>query len=260
MSAATKLIAPLLIIPFYFNVSPASPAQTPLIETSEILHLNVADPTPLRIRLSENTDIPQQSSILIRGLPIDLNLTKGRLFESGAWYVSVGDLSDLMIAPSASKEKVPRRIALSISLLQLDGTVLAERKMILDINTSDRSPTVAISTGGIATSQAHETIAAKPPPAKPSIPKDEEKHRLDRGRAALELNDIAGARLIFEYLATHGSASGAYYLAQTYDPELLPQTSLGPQFKPDANIAARWYSRAAELGHPDAKNRIAKQQ
>ena len=91
-----------------------------------------------------------------------------------------------------------------------------------------------------------------------SMPTAEEAVRLKRGQAALELDDIAGARLIFEYLANHGSAAGAYQLALTYDPKtqsLNPLASTGP----DAKMAEHWYRKAAELGHPEARKKIAAQ-
>ena len=106
--------------------------------------------------------------------------------------------------------------------------------------------------------------AAAPPPApaavKPaglSISPSEEAERLKSGQAALALDDWAAARLIFEYLAAHGSAAGAYQLGQTYDPQFLARTPMGALFKPDAKIAESWYVKAAELGHAEARKRLS---
>jgi len=104
--------------------------------------------------------------------------------------------------------------------------------------------------------------AALPPapavrPAGLSISLAEEAERLKRARAALALDDIAGARLIFEYLATRGSAAGTYHLGQTFDPEFLARTPMGALFRPDAKTAESWYSKAAELGHAEARKRLS---
>jgi hypothetical protein len=109
--------------------------------------------------------------------------------------------------------------------------------------------------------------AEKPADAKPAILEtkppaltisaNEEAERLKRGQAALALDDIAGARLIFEYLANHGSAAGAYQLALTYDPQVQASGPLGSSFQPDEKLAQSWYAKAAELGHPEARKKIA---
>ncbi len=70
---------------------------------------------------------------------------------------------------------------------------------------------------------------------------------LDRGRGILERGHVAGARLIFEYLADRGSALGAFALAQTYDAGYLGSQGL-PGDRADKAMAAKWYERAAELG------------
>jgi WD40 repeat protein len=109
--------------------------------------------------------------------------------------------------------------------------------------------------------------AAKPADAVPAaqdakpaavlqISQSEEAERLKRGKAALALDDIAGARLIFEYLANHGSAAGAYQLALTYDPQYQSANPLDAS-GPDARLAQSWYLKAAELGHPEARKKIA---
>jgi WD40 repeat protein/uncharacterized caspase-like protein len=109
-----------------------------------------------------------------------------------------------------------------------------------------------------------EVKPAAVPPAAPvakpaglSISPSEEAERLRSAQVALALDDVGGARLIFEYLATHGSAAGAYQLAQTYDPQILVRTPIGAMFKPDAKVAEGWYLRAAELGHAEARKKLS---
>jgi WD40 repeat protein/uncharacterized caspase-like protein len=101
---------------------------------------------------------------------------------------------------------------------------------------------------------------APPKPAILLISPGEEAERLKRGQSALANDDIAGARLIFEYLANRGSAAGAYQLAQTYDPQYQTRSPFGLSIKPDWTLAEQWYRKAAELGHPKAREALAADQ
>ncbi len=74
---------------------------------------------------------------------------------------------------------------------------------------------------------------------------------LKRASTLLSQNDIAGARLIFQYLANHRSAAGAFALAESYDPKKWGARRV-TGMAPDANMARSWYARAAELGSREA--------
>jgi TPR repeat protein len=100
-----------------------------------------------------------------------------------------------------------------------------------------------------------EKIPTKP--ATLTISPLEEAERLKRGQAALANDDIPAARLIFEYLANRGSAAGAYQLALTYDPQIQTRDPFGTSVRPDRTLAEQWYRKAAELGHPKAREALA---
>ena len=85
----------------------------------------------------------------------------------------------------------------------------------------------------------------------PKLPADQEEKMLKRASTLLGQNDIAGARLIFQYLANHGSAGGAFALAESYDPKKWAGHRI-TGMTPDANLARTWYARAAELGSREA--------
>ena len=74
---------------------------------------------------------------------------------------------------------------------------------------------------------------------------------LKRASILLGENDIAGARLIFHYLANHGSAGGAFALAESYDPKKWGSHRV-TGMTPDGDLARTWYARAAELGSREA--------
>lgn len=85
----------------------------------------------------------------------------------------------------------------------------------------------------------------------PKLPAEQEDKMLKRASTLLGENDIAGARLIFQYLANHGSASGAFALAESYDPKKWASHRV-TGMTPDGNLARTWYARAAELGSREA--------
>ena len=85
---------------------------------------------------------------------------------------------------------------------------------------------------------------------------------LKRASTLLGQNDIAGARLIFQYLANHGSAR-----RRVCSRRELRSQEMGrpPRYRndPDASLARTWYARAAELGsreaarHPSQRETLA---
>jgi len=109
---------------------------------------------------------------------------------------------------------------------------------------------------------------AAPPVAAPPVASSPATRRLDadelaalmkRAKGLIAIGDIASARLLLERAADAQEASAALLLAQTYDPAVL-----GPQdtrsITPDPAAARTWYQKAAQLGSPDATQRLAQMQ
>jgi hypothetical protein len=100
-----------------------------------------------------------------------------------------------------------------------------------------------------------ERSAAVPPPAQnvqsASLAASQESKMLARASELMSENDIAGARLIYEYLANHNSSAGAFALAETYDSRKLARYRV-TGMTPDAGLADAWYQRAAALGSKEA--------
>jgi hypothetical protein len=197
----------------------------------------------------------------LRGLPPAFTLSEGRLFESGVWGIRAGDLPRLKIKGPDGAESVQ----LSISMVMLDGTVLAEA-----VTRVSTLPRIAGAPRAVQPASANieqppegfvvsSTLPNRDPAVRnaPASRSEDEVERLRMGKDALALGDIAGARLIFEYLAEHGSAEGAYQVARTYDAEVL--TSAGVvAFKADEKTAAVWYEKAAAMGQPEAVKKAAR--
>lgn len=246
---------------------PAS-AQAYSIETEPFLHIDARVESPLPIHLGP-AGLPKQAMVLVHGLNSAFSLTRGRLFESGVWAVGVSDLPDLQVM--ASSRAAGSQLPLTVSLVALDGAVLAKAALTLVVREPAGGVETSATTAPLAApAQASGTprkarptpnAAAEPslalvapgpareaPTPAPRISPREEAERLKSAEEALALDDVGGARLILEYLARRGSAEGAYRLARSHDPELA-------RARGNQALAAQWYAKAAELGHAAARGK-----
>ena len=103
--------------------------------------------------------------------------------------------------------------------------------------------------------------ATVPPPPRPVPPPrqldpDEMAAMMKRARGLLAIGDIAAARLLLERAADALEPSAAFLLAQTYDPAVLGRLD-SRSITPDPVAARNWYQKAAQLGSPDAQQRLA---
>ncbi len=98
--------------------------------------------------------------------------------------------------------------------------------------------------------------AVEKAPVPPAFGKEEETQILERGRKLISTGDVASARLAFEYAAHRGSADAMFALAQTFDVDVLASLNV-VGIEPDANIALKWYGRAAQNGHDPADARAS---
>jgi hypothetical protein len=105
-------------------------------------------------------------------------------------------------------------------------------------------------------------IAAAPPVAAPpprKLDPDELAALMKRAKGLIAIGDIAPARLLLERAADAQEASAALLLAQTYDPAVLGAQDTR-SITPDPAAARTWYQKAAQLGSPDATQRLAQMQ
>jgi hypothetical protein len=254
---------------------PAQTARPGTIEIAPAFTLTPNIETPFPVRIAETANLPKRATLLIKGVPPNLTLTQGRVFDSGVWFVPATELPKLRIL--ASSEAAGLRVLLMLTLVSLDGAVLGEGKTILSIGepsggqSKAQDPASTVTTSAEVKAPVAEDVSVperRPanlePPKKPvgsslhpSVTPAEEAERLRSGQAALALDDVAAARLIFEYLAFRGSAQAAWHLAQSYDPQFLGQMTTASHAKSDPAAAAKWYARAAEMGHAEARKKLA---
>lgn len=215
---------------------------------------------PLKVALGHVSG-GSETSIMAQGLPNDSRLTKGKNLGSGNWLLGASDIDGLAFV--AGKNAKEGNHVIEFIAVKSDGSVPETRKITVVV---DKSPDQAkamtkVKASAVASLPASGmTVAKQEPvqdaptasatdlqPAQPSLSPAEIKALLTRGTGLLSEGDVAGARLLLEYAAERGSKDAMVKLAQSYDPQHLSKLSVRG-VKPDTDIAARWYHRAARAG------------
>jgi hypothetical protein len=247
--------------------------QKPRINIGKVVLVEPASETPMPIQIGPIDAIPRNSFVRIRGVPPAAVLSEGHSIAPGSWAVPLSVLPNLRISIPVG---VSGKADITIALVQIDGTVLAEARASLVVAAAEliapqqpsapRERSVA-SVGNPPApleaspppSQRPPTPAAGPLPAKEPRELTENQNRalafVVRGRAQAQQGNIAAARLFFRRAADADLAEGALALAATYDPvELANMGVAGVQ--PDVAMARQWYEKARELGAREADERL----
>jgi hypothetical protein len=195
--------------------------------------------------------------ILIRNVPEGVSVSAG-MATGRIWVVPLREVGALRLS---FKPGMNARFQIGFHLIGPGNRILAETTVSVAVE--PRETIAAIS----ATPPKAEAPPADPPqldaprkPARPqtqaALPPEEEATLLARGKDVLQQGGIVAARLIFEELAKRGSAAGALALARSHDPAFIAPSAASAS-APNMELALKWYERAAELGNPDAKRRLA---
>jgi hypothetical protein len=240
-------------------------AVVPTIDVANTIFAEPATVIPFPIRAGPARAIPRNSFVRVRGLPPMAALTEGYSVGPGSWAVPLQALADLKITlPVATGG--PAEV--TVSLVTVDGKVLAEVRTTLVVSSpqrSSRSPPSDVPAPAFET-RAPQTVPAGrpepgPPAASPStvalMPADRDRALalLRKGEEQLAQGLVAPARLLFERAADLGLAEAAMALGATYDAVELDKPNLRG-IGADAKEAKRWYERAAELGATEADLRL----
>ena len=209
--------------------------------------------------------VPRNSFVRVRGLPPTAALTEGYSIAPGSWAVSLAALPELKIMLPAG---TTGRSEIVVTLVSIDGAVLAETKSTLAISaasqrsgnlvTRDAGPPAAASILRAGVGEGTERSGQPPQPVtQPSVPQDRERalRLVKKGDEQLAEGNIAAARLFYERAADAGLAEGAMALAGTFDAQELARLGVRG-IQPDPKQARRWYERARELGANDAQERL----
>ena len=129
-----------------------------------------------------------------------------------------------------------------VSLVSLDGSVLAETKSTLVVRIAGAS-----------------APRANPYRAEPNLTPEDRQRALDfvkKGHELMATGNVEAARMFYERAADAGLAQGAQALAATFDPDELARRQVVGGLRPDPAAAKRWYERARELGADEADEPI----
>src|SRR6185312_1505990 len=152
--------------------------------------------------------IPKNSFVRIRGLPPAVALSEGHSIAPGSWAVPLAALPSLTIILPVGQQG-PSEVA--ISLVSIEGTVLAEAKTTLVV--------------AVAASRPDDAAAAGAPRVPvPRLTQEQRERALARhakGLEQLERGNVYGARKFFELAGDIGLAQSAVAAAGTYDPDEL---------------------------------------
>lgn len=233
------------------RLAQASSAEGPRITVAPAISTHSASQAALTIRVGPSDALPRNSFVRVRGLPPTVSLSEGYATAPGAWAVPLYALATLqMIVPAG----VTGRAELSISLVNEDGALLADAKVLLTI-AAHQTPAPA--------QEAKAPPAPSPRPPQPQAPmlspadREAAERFIARGEQEIERGQVAIARQFFLRAAQAGLARGALLLAATYDPRELARWGVHGVL-PNLPEARKWYERARELGAPEAEERLAR--
>lgn len=259
---AAVLAACLLLVPGSVSTGHAQRAE-PRITIASAIQAVPAAQVAVPIQVGPLGAVPANSFVRLRGLPSSVSLTEGHAIGPGSWAVPLFSLPTL-------KANIPTgvtgRTELIVSLVTVDGTVLAEVKSAL-----------------VVAAPAPPAAQAEPPPKRaavvtPPVPvpagradrqptprppeiSAEEKARTEKllaqGERFLADGKVEAARQFFRRAADGGLAAAAIRMATTYDPAELGRLQ-AQGVVADRNEARKWYERARELGAPEAEERLAR--
>jgi hypothetical protein len=243
----------------------------------DVVSVFVVEPqsdAPLNIQVGPPDALPKNAFVRIRGVPQRVILTEGYQVAVGVWAVPLFGLAAL-------KARIPKdasgRSELQVSLVGVDGTVIAEAKTALLIGQMNVGPPAeppkaveslplqpiappvpAGRPDRTAKADASAGLAPRPAASEPQPPataapsfSTETRLRLEKlvqqGDKSLSQGSISMARQFYLRAADAGLGLAALKLAGTYDPAVLAGLAV-QGMSPDTNEARFWYARARDLG------------
>jgi hypothetical protein len=243
---------------FAVLVTPETRAQRPDQPRITVPPTIVAEPASqvqLSIKISSHEALPSNSFVRLRGLPTTVSLTEGYAIAPGAWAIPLVGVPTL-------KANIPAGVAgrgeIIITLVAVDGTVIAEAKTALVVASAAMLPSIGTVAPEPVPSRSGPSAGSANRPTQLSVEvKARAERLLARGEEYFASGNVVAARDFFERAADAGLAAAALRLATTYDPAELRRLQLRGVI-PDPALARKWYERAQELGAPEAGDRLAK--
>jgi hypothetical protein len=238
----------------WLSCASAQQAPRPSVTVASVVRGDAASRVPLPIQVGPPGALLKNSFIRIRGLPPAVALSEGHVIAAGVWAVPLVALPSLTVILPAGLQGESNVV---ITLVSVDGEVLAEVKMALVISPPAREPSSSAASQATPLRQAFPPPGLGGPPPPPQAPAERERglglHA--KGVEQLERGNIGAARRFFERAVEAGTAQSAVALAGTYDPDELGKIKV-VGLQPDIATARKWYEKARELGAPEAAERL----
>lgn len=192
-------------------------------------------PIALNIELSGLSEKNAGQLFLFTGVPEGIKLTPGGYFGD-FWAITSKDLPNLtMTAPD-----------------NFSGTFQVKITRTRSQSSSARSATMTVRIGEPSGNQVAAPASSG---SNTSAARQSEARMMTRANELFKKGDVSGARAIYEYLATKGSAPAAIAMGETYDPSVLGKLFIkGLDANPEK--AQEWYQMAEELGSGEARSRL----
>ncbi len=202
-----------------------------------VIEAPAGEKVALPVELGPASATAEVGALVVRGLPQSFTITGASAAGDGSWVLAPQELQTARIV-------VPHQAAgevdVAISLFDFAAVEVGLMGLRLKIG-------AAVSSGG---------VAANGSPTQRSLEPDRSRQLLARGRALLELGDVASARLLFERAAEGGDAQAALLVGETYDPVRLAMRGV-IGLSGSADTAKGWYQRALAQGVDEAKAPLA---
>jgi hypothetical protein len=228
-SANTRSTVAVANEPAPLIVAPQRIGLTPIGSPDQPLRLDVQKPARLPLQILPTEAAREPFILLLSGMPDGTSLLGATQIGPDTWFLPPGSSNRLEISVPEWSTSV---FEMTIVLRRTTGLVAAQTKAWIAV-----PPPI----GPAATVPGTDDTAAK--------------QLLEKANRLLENGDIVAARAVYRRAAEMGNGSAALMLGSTYDPRRL--WSIGViGMKGNKERARQWYSRAAELGHPDAKARL----
>lgn len=211
----------------------------PVIVTPPEVSAAPSSTAALSIRVDADEPIPARAMLLVRGIPATVKLSEGRLFGPGVWVVPLNGLSRLQLHTPANTG----RADLTVALVTLEGTTLAEAKVALTIAppaaSSNTAPTAVIPRQQLSESEREAAMKL-----------------VEMGDENIKTGNISAAREFYRRAANRGLSEGAMAMAATYDAHELKRFGNVLGLQPDPAAARKWYEKAHDLGSFEAATRL----
>ena len=230
----------------------------PRIVVAPTIVAQPASQASLVIQVGPPDALPSNSFVRLRGFPASVSLTEGHAIAPGAWAIPLFGLASLKAIVPAG---VSGRNEISITLVGVDGTTLAESKTALVIAAPPPPERAAPEPPPrpVAPVVAPPVVRKAPPPRElPTEDRARAERMLAQGVKHWEQGNVSAARMFFQRAAEAGLAAGALRMGGTYDPTELTRLNALAGVPPDRNEARKWYERARDLGAQEAEERLAR--